>query len=169
MIRLDVVHIKLPQVIQLHTSMITEYSTVQYNTLLVLYCIAVILSVYICQSCCPNFFFQTLFRYGQVLLCSIIMIHYRSRFTFVRQTFLRIRLSSKSFWFIKQHLLDTLGPPVHVLEMYNYVLLNMQYFQNACFFRYLCSDYCIYKFIKQLKSNLYDVLYFVKNFLSSIN
>lgn len=49
------------------------------------------------------------------------------------------------------------------------VLLNMQYFQNACFFRYLCSDYFIYKLIKLLKSNLLDVLYFVKNFLSSIN
>lgn len=121
MIRLDVVYIKLPQVIQLHTSIITEYSTVQYST--VVYCIAVTLSVYNCQSCCPNFFFQTLFRYGQVLLCSIIMIHYRSRFTFVRQTLLRIRLSSKSFWFIKQHLLDTLGPPVHVLEMYMYCLI----------------------------------------------
>lgn len=121
MMRLDVVHIKLRQVIQLHTSIITEYSTVKYST--VVYCTAVILSVYNCQSCCPNFFFQTLFRYGQVLLCSIIMIHYRSRLTFVRQTFLRIRLSSKSFWFIKQHLLDTFGPPVHVLEMYMYCLI----------------------------------------------
>lgn len=121
MIRLDVVHIKLPQVIQLHTSMITEYSTVQYTTGTVLYCchsVCLYLSVMLFQH-----LFQTLFRYGQVLLCSIIMIHYRSRFTFVRQTFLRIRLSSKSFWFIKQHLLDTLGPPVHVLEMYMYCLI----------------------------------------------
>lgn len=121
MIRLDVVHIKLPQVIQLHTSMITEYSTVQYTTGTVLYCchsVCLYLSVMLFQH-----LFQTLFRYGQVLLCSIIMIHYRSRFTFVRQTFLRIRLSSKSFWFIKQHLLDTLGPPVHVVEMYMYCLI----------------------------------------------
>lgn len=121
MIRLDVVHIKLPQVIQLHTSMITEYSTVQYTTGTVLYCchsVCLYLSVMLFQH-----LFQTLFRYGYVLLCSIIMIHYRSRFTFVRQTFLRIRLSSKSFWFIKQHLLDTLGPPVHVLEMYMYCLI----------------------------------------------
>lgn len=121
MIRLDVVHIKLPQVKQLHTSMITEYSTVKYTTGTVLYCchsVCLYLSVMLFQL-----LFQTLFRYGQVLLCSIIMIHYRSRFTFVRQTFLRIRLSSKSFWFIKQHLLDTLGPPVHVLEMYMYCLI----------------------------------------------
>lgn len=121
MIRLGVVHIKLPQVIQLHTSMITEYSTVQYTTGTVLYCchsVCLYLSVMLFQH-----LFQTLFRYGQVLLCSIIMIHYRSRFTFVRQTFLRIRLSSKSFWFIKQHLLDTFGPPVHVLEMYMYCLI----------------------------------------------
>lgn len=121
MIRLDVVHIKLPQVIQLHTSMITEYSTVQYTTGTVLHCchsVCLYLSVMLSQL-----LFQTLFRYGQVLLCSIIMIHYRSRFTFVRQTFLRIRLSLKSFWFIKQHLLDTLGPPVHVLEMYMYCLI----------------------------------------------
>lgn len=119
MIRVDVVHIKLPQVIQLHTSMIREYSTIQYCT--ALFCchyVCLYLSVMLFQH-----LFQTLFRYGQVLLCSIIMIHYRSRFTFVGKTFLRIRLSSKSFWFIKQHLLDTLGPPVHVLEMYLYCLI----------------------------------------------
>lgn len=58
MIRLDVVHIKLPQVKQLHTSMITEYSTVQYTTGTVLYCchsVCLYLSVMLSQLLFPNF------------------------------------------------------------------------------------------------------------------
>lgn len=162
--RLDVVHIKLPQVIQLHTSMITEYSTIQYCT--ALFCchyVCLYLSVMLSQNLFPNFISLWIGLAVQHHNDTLqIKIYFRSLDFPQNQTFLKIFLVHKTTS------LRYFGAACTCIRNV-YVLLNMQYFQNACFFRYLCSDYCIYKFIKQLKSNLYDVLYFVKNFLSSIN